>query len=237
VPEAQLGSRPVPTSYGRIEAEWTTASDTTEFGAKALYTHDGGWRDCVRFRRGEAERHASRAVARRLPHCAFDLAAPGSTRRPPGSSSARTRIATRHLRETNPNPEAFRKASAVRLTRIWCSRRHSLPASSNLRPYAAHLAHGIPAALPAWPAARTQWPGKRRAHVELRLDMANPHVSLVTGVDLEWADSFLLEQQDAADDAGSRPRNAVRPAGKHYDYRRDFELWRPLYGQFEYALA
>jgi iron complex outermembrane recepter protein len=41
---------------------------------------------------------------------------------------------------------------------------------------------------------------------------------LVAGLDLELADSFLLQQQDGPTTDGTPPANAIRPAGKHYDY-------------------
>jgi hypothetical protein len=40
---------------------------------------------------------------------------------------------------------------------------------------------------------------------------------LVAGLDLELADSFLLQQQDGPTTDGTPPANAIRPAGKHYD--------------------
>jgi outer membrane receptor protein involved in Fe transport len=42
--------------------------------------------------------------------------------------------------------------------------------------------------------------------------------TLVTGLDLELADSFLVQEQDGPTTDGSPPANAIRPAGRHYDY-------------------
>src|SRR5215218_3576588 len=61
-------------------------------------------------------------------------------------------------------------------------------------------------------------------------------LSLVTGLDLEWANSFLLEQQALPTTGGSPEANAIRPAGKHYDYDVVSNV-AAAYGQFEYALT
>jgi hypothetical protein len=79
------------------------------------------------------------------------------------------------------------------------------------------LAHGFPAALPARQAARAQRPGKRRADDTLTWDDAS-RPPLVTGLDLELADSFLLQEQDGPGPPTAAAANAIRPAGKHYDY-------------------
>jgi outer membrane receptor protein involved in Fe transport len=60
--------------------------------------------------------------------------------------------------------------------------------------------------------------------------------TLITGVDLEWADAFLLEVQDAPTTDGSPTANAMRPAGKHYDYSVTSNV-AAAYGQVEYALT
>ncbi|MCE3286142.1 MAG: hypothetical protein K0R70_2398, partial [Steroidobacteraceae bacterium] len=59
---------------------------------------------------------------------------------------------------------------------------------------------------------------------------------LVTGVDLEWADSFLLEVQDGPTTEGSPEQNVIRPAGKHYDYTVTSTVGA-AYGQLEFALT
>jgi outer membrane receptor protein involved in Fe transport len=69
------------------------------------------------------------------------------------------------------------------------------------------------------------------------LDWALPErVSLVTGVDVEWADSFLLEEQDGPTTDGSPEANAIRPAGRHYDYTVTSSV-AAAYGQVEYAVT
>jgi outer membrane receptor protein involved in Fe transport len=43
-------------------------------------------------------------------------------------------------------------------------------------------------------------------------------LSVITGVDLEFGSSSLVEDQENPTTGGSPPANAIRPAGKHYDY-------------------
>jgi len=49
----------------------------------------------------------------------------------------------------------------------------------------------------------------------------DPDWSVTAGVDLELAQSFLLESQDGPTTDGPPPANAIRPAGRHYDYDVD----------------
>ena len=56
--------------------------------------------------------------------------------------------------------------------------------------------------------------------------------SLTAGVDLEYADSFLVEDQDGPTTDGPPPANVVRPAGLHYDYEVRSQV-AAVYGQAE----
>ncbi len=234
LPEAQLGLEAGPTSYGRIKASGTTASDTTEFGAKAHYTHDGGWRDASGFDEAKLNATLARnAEAGSMP-LRFDLAATWLDQETAGFIIGQNSYRDDAVRETNPNPEAFRKASAVRLTGN-VQPQTSLPGQLELRPYLRtsrmeflqHFLLGQP----------LESNGQESAGVisSFAWDMGN-RTSLITGLDLEWADSFLLEEQDEPTTQGSPAANAVRPAGKHYDYSVTSNV-AALYGQFEVALG
>jgi outer membrane receptor protein involved in Fe transport len=121
------------------------------------------------------------------------------------------------LRESNPNPEAFRDADSARVSGEWLSEpcdgcrdevrgivRHSRMA------FLQHFLLGKPLERNgqdsvAIGAARTRPLGERA--IEWRL-----------GVDAEYADTFLLEIQDGPTLEGSAFARAIRPAGRHYDY-------------------
>ena len=58
----------------------------------------------------------------------------------------------------------------------------------------------------------------------------------ITGLDLEWADSFLVEDQEGPTTGGSPAANAIRPAGLHYDYSVTSNV-AGGYAQLDYALT
>jgi iron complex outermembrane recepter protein len=58
---------------------------------------------------------------------------------------------------------------------------------------------------------------------------------LTFGLDLEGARTFLLERQDGPTTDGTPPQNAIRPAGRHYDFDVD-SASAAAYAQFDHAL-
>jgi iron complex outermembrane receptor protein len=60
--------------------------------------------------------------------------------------------------------------------------------------------------------------------------------TLLAGVDAELASGFLQQEQDGPTTDGPPAANAIRPAGKHYDYEVDSALLAP-YLQWEQRLA
>jgi outer membrane receptor protein involved in Fe transport len=60
--------------------------------------------------------------------------------------------------------------------------------------------------------------------------------SLIAGLDLEAAESFLEQTQDRPTTGGSAVANAIRPAGKHYDYAVDSTVLA-AYAHFEQDLT
>jgi outer membrane receptor protein involved in Fe transport len=60
----------------------------------------------------------------------------------------------------------------------------------------------------------------------------DPERTLAAGLDVEAADSFLVQQQDGPATDGPPPANAIRPAGRHYDYQV-YSYVAALYAQGE----
>ena len=117
------------------------------------------------------------------------------------------------INRSNPNPEAYRKASAQRLYGIWQTTAERFEV--DLRPYLRHsdmefLQHFLPGQ-----------PLEENGHVSagalatFALD-GNDHRTIF-GVDVEWADMFLKQTQDGPT-VGSPFLVETRPEGKHYDY-------------------
>lgn len=59
---------------------------------------------------------------------------------------------------------------------------------------------------------------------------------VLAGMDVEHAQGFLKETQDGPATDGAPPANAIRPAGKHYDYEVKSEV-AALFAQIEQPLA
>jgi iron complex outermembrane receptor protein len=117
------------------------------------------------------------------------------------------------VNRSNPNPEAFRKASAQRLYGIWQSARGSY--DLDIRPYVRHsdmefLQHFLPGQ-----------PLEENGHISTgmlgTLSFNVPGNSTIVGLDVEWSDMFLKQSQDGPTE-GSDFLVETRPEGKHYDY-------------------
>ncbi|HET7204343.1 MAG TPA: TonB-dependent receptor [Steroidobacteraceae bacterium] len=219
--------------YGRVAVVAARASEGPDVGLKAFYAHDGGWRDASGY--DEAKLNATLVVGDEPATASrFDLAATDLDQETAGFILGRNAYRDDDLITTNPNPEAYRDAHALRLTGL-LQPPVPLPGRLELRPYARtsrmdflqHFLIGQP----------VERNGQESFGLMSTLTWDLPErVSLVTGIDLEWADSFLLEVQDGPATDGSPAANAIRPAGKHYDYTVTSNV-AAAYGQVEYALT
>lgn len=135
------------------------------------------------------------------------------------------------VNRSNPNPEAFREASSVRLYGLW--NRSLGSAELDVRPYARYsdmrfLQHFLPGQ-----------PLEENGHVSTGfLSMATWETGsgrTTIGFDLEWSDVWLRETQDGPT-GGSGFLNETRPEGKHYDFEVQAVTAAP-YIQFETDLG
>lgn len=140
------------------------------------------------------------------------------------------------LRKTNPNPEAFRDADALRATVTWPSL-HGFEA----RAYARHSRMSfLQHFLPGRPLERN---GQDSAGLQLQRNFTIEGLAATAGLDLELA-TGSLEQRQSAPTEGSAFLRETRPAGRHYDYEVDSRmaaLWvsatRPLAARITLELA
>jgi iron complex outermembrane receptor protein len=221
-----------PDEYGRIGIEESHDGGRYAAGVKGFYAHDGGWRDASGF--DEAKLNATLTFGDAAATSSrFDLAATDLQQETAGYVLGHNAYRDDDLRRTNPNPETWRNVTSVRLTGL--VPRALRPGRLEFRPYARHsrmdfLQHfllGQP----------VEENGQDSLGLMTTFDWQTPpRLSLATGVDVEWADSFLLEQQDAPTTGGSPAANAARPVGKHYDYTV-VSTMAAAYGQLEYALT
>lgn len=116
-------------------------------------------------------------------------------------------------RRLNPNPEAYRKAQSARLSGRW---RFALDAMDlSITPYArSDRGEFIQHFLPGKP---TEENGSDS--LGLQLGLAALDGALRSGIDVELARGDLLQHQAMPLTTGTAAQSAIRPAGRHYDYR------------------
>jgi outer membrane receptor protein involved in Fe transport len=233
LPRARVGVEGGSDQYGRLSFVGRHAAERFDAGLKALYAHDGGWRDDSGF--DEAKLNATLAWpgtdddTQRI-----DLAATDLEQETAGFILGKNAYRDADLSRGNPNPEAYRNAHSVRLTGLFTPH-VALPGRLELRPFARtsrmdflqHFLLGQP----------VERNGQESLGLMTTVDWdAGERWSIVTGIDLEAADSFLLQVQDAPTTGGSPAANAARPVGKHYDYTVRSDVGA-AYGQVEFAVT
>ena len=129
------------------------------------------------------------------------------------------------LRNTNPNPEAYREAYALRAS---LGLERDLPSGAVLgvTPYARRsemefLQHF----LPGQPLEEN---GQDSLGVIARVAKAGARWRATVGLQLEWADTWLTQRQDGPT-VGSAFLVATRPEGQHYDYAVESTLAAAFY--------
>lgn len=233
LPRWQLGLGLGPDQYARGSLVASHQGGTTGLGIKALYTHDGGWRDESGFDEGKLNTTLTTGAGGSIPS-RFDLAATNLEQETAGFILGKNAYRDPDLSQQNLNPEAYRNANAVRLTGL-VQPQTSLPGQLELRPYLRtsrmdflqHFLLGQP----------VERNGQESAGVMTSFDWdLGRRVGLITGLDLEWADSFLVEDQENPTTGGSPAANAIRPVGLHYDYTVTSNV-AGAYAQLDYALT
>jgi outer membrane receptor protein involved in Fe transport len=209
-----VGVEAGPADYGRIKVAGRFGTEAIDYGVAALYTHDGGWRDDSGF--DEAKLNAAASSLWRDTPIRVDLAATTLDQDTAGFITGQGAYRSDQLSRQNANPEAYREAHAVRLTGLLQPPTNGA-ARLELRPYLRtsrmeflqHFLIGKP----------LERNGQESAGLMSTLVWdEDPDRTLVAGLDVEAADSFLVEDQAGPATDGSPPANAVRPAGLHYDY-------------------
>jgi len=138
------------------------------------------------------------------------------------------------LRESNPNPEAFRDASSLRITSRW-ERQMSPQSKITLTPYMRQsemkfLQHYLP--------GQAQENNEHKSVGLQAVYESSPFsdATLWLGADLESASGDLLEFQNNDTDSSSAFLRASIPSGQHYDYSVDSEMGA-LFANLEFRPA
>ncbi len=119
-------------------------------------------------------------------------------------------------RRSNQNPEAFRDARSLRAATRY-ERTLDGAWSLQLLPYLrSDQQRFLQHFTPGQPLEENS--GRSFGLLNL-LNHSDAHGRLAFGADLEWAEGKTLEYQVAPLTTGSAQQQAIRPAGRHYDYR------------------
>lgn len=239
-PELQAALEAGPSSYDRVKLAGRFDAGQTRLGVAALHAHDGGWRR--ESGHDEAKLNVTLAGDWRGAPARVDLAATTLAQDTAGFILGAGAYRDEAVSRQNLNPEAYRDVHAIRLTGLV---QPAIPSAARLelRPYLRtsrmeflqHFLLGKP----------LERNGQESAGLMTSLTWdAAPGWTVTTGLDLELANSFLLEEQDGPTTDGTPAANAIRPAGRHYDYevasqvaalyahaeRRLSERWRVIAG-------
>ncbi len=185
----------------------------TDVALHANYTDAGSFRDDEGFRHGLANavwttRAGDAEVRTRLAWASLDQDTAGFIL---GFESYKDPL----LRRQNLNPDAFREASAARLTSHW-SWTGANGRSIELTPYARSSSMKfLQHFLPGTPLERNSQDSVGALFSWRRDD------SLVAGADVEWARGELIEFQAEPITGGSAFLRETRPQGYHYDYQAE----------------
>jgi len=195
-------------------------------------THDGGWRDHSGL--DEQKLSASLVQPQGEGQLTLRLNATNLDQDTAGFIVGEDAYKDPALARSNPNPEAYRKAWSVRASAHYLrplADGEQLDLRMVLRKsdmeFLQHFLLGQP----------VEKNGQYSAEILVSRTLALGGNSLLTiGIDGELASGSLLQEQDGPTVDGPPAANAIRPAGKQYDYTVDSTLLAP-YLQWQHALT
>ena len=186
----------------RADANWL---------ATVMYADDGGYREQSRY--SQSKLHLKRIWSSEHSDFTLALSATDLQQDTAGFIYGEDSYKDPSLRLSNPNPDAFRDATSVRLYGIW--KRSLENVELDVRPYLRRsemkfLHHAIPG-------KPQEQNGQISAGVIIAASFSGTIFHTVVGVDLEWSDLYL-EQVQFGPATGSPMQQETRPEGSHYDY-------------------
>ncbi|HKE94706.1 MAG TPA: TonB-dependent receptor [Povalibacter sp.] len=221
-----------PDEFYRGKVALRHLGEKTDVGAVALATHDGGWRD----QSGLEEQKLNAQLVHRTDsgQMGLSLAATNLNQETAGFIIGQDAYRDEDLAKSNPNPEAYRDAYAVRLTGEY-QRAFSDRLDLVVRPYVRHSRMDFLQHFLIGKPREENGQDSLGVLTALHID-AFTRTQLLTGLDIEFADGFLRETQAGPATDGTPAANAIRPAGKHYDYDVHSSV-AALYAQLDQPFA
>lgn len=232
LPAHGFGLEAGPDQYYRGRLALSHVGALTDFGAVALATHDGGWRASS----GIDEQKLNASALHRLDDALLgvNLAATNLNQQTAGFIQGRDAYRNQAIAKSNPNPEAYRNAYALRLTGQY-QKKLSDSLQLDVRPYVRHSRMNFLQHFLIGKPVEENGQDSIGVLSALHID-AFTNTRLLAGLDVEFADGFLKETQAGPSTDGAPAANAIRPAGKHYDYDVHSAVGA-IYGQIEQPFA
>ena len=200
-------------AWRRLRFAASQEDDRQGIGVVMIGTDDGGWRDASGFE----EQKLNAVSTRELAAGSLRLSLSGSNldQETAGFIQGEDAYRDRALARSNPDPEAYRDATSLRLStqfRGATGNELRFILRSSRMDFLQHFLLGQPVEDNGQDSGGLMFmtAGRPLAGGEL-----------VAGVDAEFAASTLLQYQSGPTTDGPPPANAIRPAGRHYDYAVD----------------
>jgi len=195
--------------------------------ASVIYAHDNGFREQTGY--DQVKMHAKRNWSSSDQELTLAATATWLHQDNAGFIIGEKAYRDRELSATNPSPGAFRDATSARIYATW--RRHLSGATIDVRPYLRRSRMEFTHfGLPGEPLEEN---GQTSAGLMTSLRFAGDRMDTIVGLDIDWSDAFLLENQ--AQPASGPPRQVeTRPVGRHYDYTVE-SIGAAVFLQVDYA--
>jgi outer membrane receptor protein involved in Fe transport len=213
---------------GKLQASGTFGPGAAGLAAHA--THDGGWRDESGF--NEQKLSGSYVAAAGRGTLTLRLNATNLDQQTAGFIVGQDAYRDKATARSNPNPEAYRQAHSLRASAVFGQALDDgdrldlrMVLRSSRMEFLQHFLLGQPV--------------ERNGQDSIGLLLSRTlglggNSQLITGLDMEMAAGSLLEIQAGPTTDGPPAANAIRPAGRHYDYDVDSRLVAP-YVQWEWT--
>ncbi len=200
-------------AWRRLRLAASHEEDRHGIGIVMIGTDDGGWRDASGFEEQKLNAVSTRALA--AGSLKLSLSGSNLDQETAGFIQGEDAYRDRALARSNPDPEAYRDATSLRFaTQYYGATGNELRfvLRSSRMDFLQHFLLGQP----------VEDNGQDSGGL-MFMSAGRPLAGgeLVAGVDAEFAASTLLQYQSGPTTDGPPPANAIRPAGRHYDYAVD----------------
>ncbi|MGH8186918.1 MAG: TonB-dependent receptor, partial [Steroidobacteraceae bacterium] len=231
LPSQSLGVEAGPDEYYRAKLALAHKGSASDIGGVVFATHDGGWRDAS----GLDEQKLNLGVTHRRGDATLgvQLAATNLAQETASFIQGFEAYRNEAIARSNSNPEAYRDAYAVRLTGHYQAPLGDMGLS--IRPFVRHSRMDFLQHFLIGKPLEENGQDSFGALAALNF-VAFTDTRVLAGMDVEYAQGFLKETQAGPATDGAPPANAIRPAGKHYDYEVESKV-AALFAQIEQPLA